>query len=733
MTGPVFEPGTPRRKRRSALKRQRLLILVLLIVVGMLGGTFGVVYHFTSRNLVTLNGAPLTDVDGTRYYGKQIDGVWVVINEDGELCESTEDSNDYSTVYRTADGALVEIDLSTGKTTVIAVVDTVGSEMLEYNSSSDSFDILMYPLLEREQIKSIHVVNEQGEFTFLQLQSCTNAKCQKKGNAEEYERYVGVYDEFPKNEEGKPTCPKCGALSARATTFRLEGFPAHTYDENLFSTLVMSTGYTSTYMRLDREKVLHYGYAEYGLPEDPADAKNYFEITDTSGKTQKVILGDEVVAGTGYYAMRVGHPDVYVLKEMAETEYSSTLSKALLSGVESYVTPTVMDTMANTDYFDVSNFELNSVASITEEMLSDPDFKVEDLLSTVVKFSYIPLELRQGGFDATTPYTGSVKYAGFSVSDYMIDDCLQNLMDLTPLRVVKLLSEEENKDGKGLLYFAKFLREGENQKPHGEIGYCMEYTHNLERDAKQNYAPTKWVDQQLWISTLTENGTYFIYNEAYQMIVEVERSYLEFLGWDTFTWVEGDVFDGNIAHVQKLEILVPGGLLAGPYQGTQKLTFVLDNSESLVDWKEEENPMIPSGALKIWANGQALSKAQIAQFRLFYQTLIYSSLSGSASCSEEQQQAFRDAAKNVAGGYVTADGQNAQLVINITYNTSLKGDGEEVVRSYAFYKYGGGRQCFMAYNGNGGFYMLQSRVDKIVSDIGLIFTPETPIQPQGKK
>ncbi|MBO7341251.1 MAG: hypothetical protein J6U87_01080, partial [Clostridia bacterium] len=83
MTSPVFEPKAPRRKRRSALKRQRMLILVLLLVVGLLGGTFGVVYYYTSRNLVTLNGSALTDADGTRYYAKQINGEWVVVNEHG--------------------------------------------------------------------------------------------------------------------------------------------------------------------------------------------------------------------------------------------------------------------------------------------------------------------------------------------------------------------------------------------------------------------------------------------------------------------------------------------------------------------------------------------------------------------------------------------------------------------------------------------------------------------------
>lgn len=699
MTSPVFEPNAPRRKRRSALKRQRLIILVLLVVVGLLGGAFGVVYYYTSRNLVTLNGEPLTDADGTRYYAKQVGGVWAVVNEDGVTCETTDDSNDYSTVYRTADGALVEIDHASGKATVIAIVDAEGDEDREYNSATNSFDILMYPLLEREQIGSIRVVNEKGEFTFLQMRVCTDKECLHSFT-------------YSAAAENKLACPKCGASTTR-TGFQLEGFPTHTYDENLFSTLVISTGYTSTYMKLDLEKVKAYGYAEYGLPTNPADAKNYFVITGTDGRSQKVILGNAVVSGTGYYAMREGSPDVYILKEMEETEYSYTLSKALLSGIEEYVTPTVTDTMSSTDYFDVSNFELNSVANLTEEMLKNPDLDIDSLITNIVKFSYIPIELRQVSFGSTTPYNGSVKYDGFSVSDYMIDDCLQNLMDLTPLRTVKLFTEEENEDQKGLLHFAR---------EYG-VAFCMEYTHNIERDAKKNHKPTKWVDQLIWISPLSEDGTYFLYNEAYQMIVEVERTYLEFLQWDTFTWVESDVFDGGITFMEKLEIILPG---------KAPLVFELDNSESLIGWEEEGASSIPVTKLKVWLNGQALSTEQIKQFKLFYQTLIYSSLSGSASCPEEQQQAFRDAAKNVAGGYVTADGQQAQIVLNITYNTKVRGDGEEVFRSYAFYKYGGGRQCFMAFNGNGGFYMLQSRVSKIVSDVGLIMDPSTPIQPQAK-
>ncbi|MBO7341317.1 MAG: DUF4340 domain-containing protein, partial [Clostridia bacterium] len=554
---------------------------------------------------------------------KQINGEWVVVNEHGEVCKKTEDANNYGVVYETADGALIEIELATGKTTVVAIVDKVGEEYLQYNSASDAFDILMYPILEREIIKSIHVVNENGEFTFLQQHQCTNSKCQKKGD--EYERYTGVYDEFPKNADGKPTCPKCGALSDRIATFLLEGFPSVAYDETMFSTLVMCTGYTSTYMRLDLEKVQQHGYAEYGLHE----VKNYFEITDTSNRTHKVILGDAVVAGTGYYAMYEGNPNVYILKEMEQTEYNYTLSQALLSSVENFVAPTVMDTMATTDYFDVTDFEISTVEKLTDEMLDDPDFDLTSLISNVVNFSYVPIEQRRGGFGATTPYIGGVNYPGFTVNDYMIDDCLQSMMDLVPIRTVKLLTEQENEEG--LSYFIEFLHEKDEQgKSHGSIGYCIQYTHNLERDAAQDYKPTKFVDQVLWISTLSEKtGTYFIYNEAYQMIVEVERASLEFLGWDAFTWVDADVFDGNISYLQKLELLIPGGLTSGPYQGAKKLAFLLDNAESLANWDGKTDTNIPTGKIKIWvsvdgAQSKALTTEQIKQFRVFYQTLLYS-------------------------------------------------------------------------------------------------------------
>ena len=710
MTSPVYEPKMPRRRKRSSLKRQRIATLATLLVVAILATTFGVVSYFTSRYAVTLGDDPLVDKDGTRYYVTQQDGTWVMINDSDEVCPTTSDSNSYSTVYRTADGALVAVDPTTGEATVLAIVDTTGSEALEFSSYSGAFDILLYPLLEREQIKSIRVVNEKDSFAFLQMRYCPDAKCKHN----QPEAKILPFDSFPLNAEGKPVCPECGKLTERGD-FDVEGHSGVMFDSNMFATLVNCTGYTTTYMRLDLKKVQEYGYAEYGLPENPEESKNYFIITDTAGNSHKVIIGDEVPSGSGYYAMYVGRPDVYILKEREETQYSYTLSKVLFSELEAFITPLVIDTMSSTDYFDVTDFKISTVENIKDKVESGEDFKISELLNNIIQFSYIPIELRQGTFSATSPYQGGGTYSGFTISDFMVDDCLQNLQYMTPLRTVKLFDESESEDA--LFEFA-------SDEQYGGIAYLLQYRHNLARDAKKDYEVTDYVDQRVWISNLSTNNTYFLYNEGFNMIVEVERTHLEFLQWDAFTWVEGDVFSGNIAYMQKLEILLPGAT-----DGMSSLSFVIDNKASLEGWSADEtNSSIPTNGMKVWANGEPVD---LKQFKLFYQTLLYSSLSGTASCSEELQELFRAAAKNAEGGYAL-EGAEPVLVIKTTYNSEPDGSGETIERTYAFYKYGGGRQCFMAFNGNGSFYILQKRVDKIISDIAKIFDPSTPIVPTSK-
>ncbi len=702
MTSPVYQPKPPRRRKRSALKRQRRLILILLLVVAMLAGSFAIVFRLTSR-------AVYKDIDGTKYYIVNVDGTYVMQDANGNELPRTSHSNSYSTAYQTPLGTIVAVDLATGTYSEVAFVSTSGNETLEFSAYKGEFDILMYPMLEREVIKTIEVYNEKDSFTFQQMQRCTNEQCRKNEKTGEYEKYQDLYDNFPKNSEGKLICPVCGSLAER-TAFTIKDFHGISFDENMFATLVLCTGYTTTYMRLDREAVKKYGPQEYGLPAVGEAPKNYFIITDIYGTSHKVILGDKIPSDTGYYAQLEGHPDVYILKELEQTQYSYTLSQVLLSELESFITPTVVDTMSTTDYFDVTNFKLNTVASLTDEILNDPDADIDALLSSVISFDYIPIELRSAKSNATIPYEGTGKYSSYAINDFKAENCLISLQNLAPKRTVKLFTPEENKEN-GPLLFAKFLKEGENGKPHGEIGYYLSYTHNVERDAAKNYAPSKWVDQRIWISTLSENDTYFVYSEAYQMIVEVDRAQLEFLRWDSFTWVRTTLFNDSVIFMKTMEILVPG---------KAPVTFVVDNRESLKDWdpSTSSSAIPPDTYMKVFVG---VENIDVTSFKRFYVTLVTSTLGGTASCTEAQREQFVAGSQNAENGYLTPDGQAPALVIKATYNSKATGSGNDFTHTAVFYNYGGGRQTMVVLDGQGDFYISRNQVNAIIEHLGTVY------------
>lgn len=692
MTSPVYQPTPPRRRKRSALKRQRRLILILLIVVAMLASSFAVVWHFTSRDVYR-------DVDGTKYYIVSTDAGFVMQDADGNELPRTSHSTSQAAAYQTPLGTIVAVDLATGQYSEVAFVSTSGNETLEFSAYTGKFDILMYPMIEREVIKSIEVVNEKDSFTFQQMQRCTNTQCHQNEKGE-YEQYQDLYDAFPKNADGKPVCPKCGALAERSS-FTIKDFHGIAFDENMFATLVLCTGYTNTYMRLDRDAVKTFGPQEYGLDDPQA----HFVITDIYGNSHTVFIGDKIPSDTGYYAQYEGHPDVYILKELEQTQYSFTLSQVLLCELESFITPTVVDTMSSTDYFDVSNFKLSTVGEITDEILNDPNADMSTLLGEVISFDYIPIELRNAKSNATIPYQGTGKYKSYAINDFKAETSLRALQSLAPKRTVKLFTPEEN-EHEALTHFAK---------EYG-IAYYLTYTHNVARDAKKNYAPSKWVDQSIWISPLQEKtATYFVYSEAYQMIVEIDRAQLEFLRWDNFTWVRTTLFNDSISFMQKLELIVPG---------KQPVTFHVDNTESIKNWDptKSDSALPPDTNMKVSVGVQSVD---LTAFKRFYITLVSSTLGGTASCTQAQREQFVAAAQNAENGYTYTD-ENGQikgpaLVIKATYNTKATGSGTDFTHTAVFYNYGGGRQTLVVLDGAGDFYIPRSQVNTIIEQLNALY------------
>jgi len=624
-------PISPRKKRRSALKRQRRAVLISLLVVAILGTTLGFVWHFTSRTV-------FEDLDGAKYYIYLKDGTYTMEDADGNTLYVTEDGN-----FVTALGTVVDVNEATGDPIVIAAVDRVNGEELKFNASSSEFDILMYPMLERANIKSIEIYNETDSFAFVR-----NAK----------------------------------------DNFEIKGHPGITFDATMFATLVVCTGYTRTLMRLDTQKVLEYGYAEYGLPETLADAKNYYVITAMDGTVHTVMIGDEILSGAGYYARYDGRAEVYVMKELAESDTNATLSQVLLGKLETFVDPMVMVPMSSTNYFDVTNFGVFYASGLS----TDPESS--DFWRDRVVFSYIPIELRRGTYEASYPYEcQSTSLQGFDIDTYRADDCLQNLCYMTALRTVVLNPTDADMEEYGL---------GAN------VAYALKYTFNAKRGgASQDYAPSESYNENIYISAMTEEGTHYMYNGRFHMIIEVSAEHLEFLEWTTFDWISSDIFGGNIAFMETLELTANG----------QKISFSLDNSATEQD---ENKGTVSSDAIKVFGTygSNVNAPIDVKLFREFYKTLLNSSLVGEAPLTEAEQQALRDSGD--AG---------ADMVLRVVFNTGSK--TEELI--YRCYHYGdAGRQSFVTINGNGSFYMLQSRVNKIISDCNKVINGDTTIDSTAK-
>ena len=650
---------TTKPRRRSALKRQRRVLVIVLAAAILLGAAYIPVKFLTDRQPVEFSdGTRVVDADGTKYYVKRVNGTYAMFSKDGGICARTEDG-----LFKTKDQILVSVDATTGTPTVVAVPMTSGSEYLYFNGVDDTYDILLYPMIERSEIKSIEVKNEKDHFTFIRNKD----------------------DSFIISGHGK-------------TATHVET----PYDSTMFATLVSLTGYTNTVARLDlspsnpdAEEFHRDGYKVFGLPENTEDAERYFIITTTDGVQHKVIIGTFILDDTGYYARYEGRDDVYVLQQLEESQYNSTLSGTLLCSLEDYVTPTVHFPMSSNNYHDVENFTLASL-SVT------PGATQEELLSStkiIANFDFVPVQKRKDTFYANIPYFNRDENKGdYVIDDYQADICLQYLMDLLPLRTVKLFRDHTDTNAN----WKSFVEE------YG-LAYYLGFTFNAQRmGAEGDYQPIRkeQLINEIWISpqTVNENGekVYYMYSEAFDMIVEVADKQADFLTWDDYKWINTTVFNGNIGYLDKMEIKVKNGTTAG-LLGVEHVLFDID----YVD--EDGNPAKGtdnSSIIQVFASYNGIQNEVVQdtiRFRYLYQTLLASNMEGLMPAgSEADQEALKQG--------------EPDLEITLTFET-----GEEtLVRTYRFYSKtaASGRGAYMTLNGKGSFYILQSRVDKIINDIG---------------
>ncbi len=544
-------------KKQTLMKRRRNAIIAAAVAIVVLAVALAVVMDF-ARTLEIKD-----PVDDSSYYIRYKDKQYRLFAADKKTQMPTEVISNYS-YYVMSSGTLVEIDPTTGAYDIIPVdMPTEGSEQIEYFTR-----YLMFPHIQRSSIKSIDVYNSKGQYTFCR------------------------YDE-----------------NDNSSDFIIKGSPQVQFDAQKFSSLVVSAGYTISIAKIsdpiidERGEFSEYGlaaavrplydeqtgkavmlYDEQGDPVIDAQGKHiqatyeytpaYYVVTDTKGNQYKVVIGDALPDGSGYYAQYVDVSGETEIARKAVYVLSTTYGSTILESIESYVTPLLTQPLSLNNYFDVEDFFIFKKDKSTNE------------LAVSVGFSFIDIAERENTIRSAEPYVFvDRKLDGYKMNVERANLCLESLYSPTFVGVSKVAPSWEE-----LVEYGLATRDGVNED--GEPLYVLdgESVVSFKFDHAEDGAESKPVYYVIYFSDFNENGNRYAYTQMYEiteagkigelmygfdMIVEVEDYTLEFLQWDEYDWIYNNYFQLNIAFCEKIE------LISRDYWAT----FELDNSKS--DMKDQ--------------------------------------------------------------------------------------------------------------------------------------------------
>ena len=578
---------------------------------------------------------------------------------DGEYVIVDEDGNvleaNQDGYYGTKFGTLLELDPENGEISEYAIVYVEGSEVVGSNKR-----IMMYAQIKQSNVKEIKVTNQYGSYTFY---SDENNQVHIKG----YENDLVQYN------------------------------------KELYAYLCVGAGYPLTLRKLDTEEVLKRGYAEYGLEEETRVDENgeeylykpsTFTITSKEGVTHTVIIGDKIVSEAGYYCKLADSEENKTVYVMSDSSYG----QAILQPIENLITPMIVYPMSMNTYYNVENF---IIGHYTDEL----DDKGNNKLAIDVAFDYIPMDVRENTLYTSETYEiidhlFRYKYDGYRLDNDMIAVVLQNLYQTNFTRVCKLGITDEELVEYGL----------------DDPKYFMSYTYLVDSDeeGKADGVTDFEVDNMLLISERTPQGTYYVVSGLCNAIVEVDQSSFYFLENELLDWLNQYIIWINLAYVKSLDVKSPD----------YSVNFTFDNSES------DQSKNVSSANIKMKINGQVpdyvvyktsentgkqTAETPVYNFRQFYKSLLYASISGKTGeghikLSEEEMAALR------------ADESRCQLELTLvaediatTTNPENFKENNKKTLVYRFYRYSEGKS-YLTINGEGEFFVDASFVEKLISD-----------------
>ena len=541
------------KKKRTIQKRRKIAIIACAILIAVLAVALVFILDYVRTSTF------VDRADGTEYYIRYRDGVYALYDTDKKTKLPTDEQYGY---YVTHSGTMVGIDAETGEVTRTIYVDTSHLEGVEQLGVNDL--LIMFPHVEKKDIRSVKVVNDNGKHSY------------------EFARYN--QSSFERDDNGE---------------FAIVGSPMTAFDLDKFSSLHVAAGYAITSGKVQNPIKDESGaFSEYGLvPEhrveirvdengDPYEYEydyvpTYYILTEKSGKQHKVIIGDRLVTGTGYYAQYVKLDGVTETPFDAVYIFGTHVADSLLEPIESYVTPSLTYPMSMNTYQDVQYFTLNKKGANG----SDYD--------QIVSFSYVDMSERENTskhyqayrFEEGPSPASSLK--GYQPADESIAACLGALYDPSYVGIHTFMLNDE------ALVETRFLRPLYNEDGSPKLGEdgnqqyeeCADYVLSFYyAPLDENNKRLTPVQNVIMISGPNEDGNYYAtteiwsknakgeYEFAYStnMIVELDGLSMDFLTWDSYDWIASGYIKVDIVYCESIKIETPG----------YSATFHLDNSLS---------------------------------------------------------------------------------------------------------------------------------------------------------
>ena len=285
------------------------------------------------------------------------------------------------------------------------------------------------------------------------------------------------------------------------------------YSKEAFSSLVVSTGYTLSMMRVMEHCD---DMSEYGL--DPSDDPAWYKITKLDRTEHIVYVGDMIPTGAGFYCRYADRDAVYIL--------DSTLAYTVLQDVKVLIVPILSFPLSSTQYYMTKDFYIQ---------------KYGDLF---VYITYLTEEERSMFAAQENTVYRMVHPAGYQPSVTNYDVVLQTFVN----------------NGYGFMG-TRTMEYG----PPGDVlddEILLSYGIDPENPAYVvHYATTQdgvnYFSNIILFSELTADGRYYAYSMMFNLIAEVDPSIVEYLNWDIIKFVDRPIFQRNINDIAKIEIISP--------------------------------------------------------------------------------------------------------------------------------------------------------------------------------